>query len=307
MRAFVLVLAAAIPLMAACTQEVPNDLEGQAGSGAGTTTGTGTGTGTGTDTGTGPGPDEDTAREYFDKNVLPILDDGAGSLCATCHSAAYPGVGPDYMGGSVAEYYGAIAGNVKYVSASPDDSDLLIKGRGPHYLTFTTPQADAVYTWLQMEAAERYPDDPGNPGGPDLSGDEVIDKFAACMTLTDWMDSKIYEAANQSTTDGPCQKCHSSGVGTNFMMNPGPAGALNEAAISDNFELMNQRPFIYNLVQTQKDPGTGQVIGVEQSYRWRDKTLAQGDPAHPTYIFTAQQPLVDDWFTRTMACFNAAP
>ena len=91
------------------------------------------------------------------------------------------------------------------------------------------------------------------------------------------------------------------------MMNPGPAGALNEAAISDNFELMNQRPFIYNLVQPQKDPATGEVIGVEQSYRWRDKTLAQGDPAHPTYVFTDQQPLVDDWFTRTMACFNAAP
>jgi mono/diheme cytochrome c family protein len=311
MRALVLVSAATLAAIAACASEPPNELTSSGGPSAGSTSGVGAGmadasSGTTGTNSTGAGGQD--GRAFFDANVSPILDDGiAGATCAECHSAEYPDDydGPDFLGGGPEQFYDNLVGEIIYVNADPGNSQFLNRGlhTGP---AFTPAQAETVRAWLAIEAENRFgtggDGGAGGAGGGTTgpTGPELLDQFSECMTLEDWKATGMQQIALQVTLqDGPCHKCHESGVGANFMTSP-----LNEAQLIDGFEKERHMPFIQNLVTWTVDQQTGQVSGLEQSYRWRDK--GSEGTAHPKFLLLGTyQESIDAWFELTYSkCFG---
>ncbi len=299
MRTVVLAFAASISLFAACAGDPPGALTSSAGTSGdpgGTTGGMTTG-GTGSSTTGGGG---NPAKDYFDANVKPFLDDGAtGAVCAECHSSAYTDAydAPDFLGASPDQFYDSLVGDIAYVNADPGNSTFLNRGlhTGP---AFTAAQHDAVEAWLVMEAEARFGGGSssssgsttgGQPPGP--TGEELVTQFGQCMTLDDWTATGMHMVATQGTlADGPCHKCHQSGVGANYMTSP-----ASQASILDGFEAMRTMAPILALVKWTVDPQSGQVTGLEQSYRWRDKG-GEGT-AHPKYVMSPQNlDAMDAWF-----------
>jgi hypothetical protein len=296
MRALVLVLAASVSLVAACVTESPGGLidDGNGGSGASGTTTTGAAGGTTTSsTSTGAGEDP---RAYFEANVKPIFE----STCSGCHSSAYPDDatgGPDFLGPSPDAYYDSLVVVSKFVNSDPGSSLLLTRGQHTGPALDPSTQYPLVEHWLELEA----PSHSGGGGFQGPTGEELLDQFSACMTLDDWIATGMPTVSDQPTLNGtPCKGCHASGTGGNYM-----TPSNTDASILEGFDRERPRPFLLNLVTYEivDAPGGGQQAQLVQSYRWQDKGASGG--THPKYIFTQQQPKVDNWFQTTMAaCFG---
>jgi hypothetical protein len=295
MRTFALAFGVSISLVAACASPPPGELTSSSGATSGGTTGNSSGDpgGTGSST-TGGGT---TAREYFDANIKPFLDNGTGSICAECHSSQYTDAfeAPDFLGASPDQFYDSLVGDINYVNADPGSSKFLLIHATP--VTYTADQHDKVETWLQMEADDRFGGSGSTTGGttgggdPGPTGEELVAEFGACMTLADWTGTGMHMVSAQGTlADGPCHKCHGSGVGSNYMTSP-----IGDASINEGFEANTHLPFIPRLVTWTIDPDTGKVTGLVQSYRWRDKG-GEGT-AHPKYVMTQLNlDAMDAWF-----------
>ena len=210
----------ALVLLSACAGQPLPDLSDPSGaaSSVGSTSASSSTTG-------GGGSD---ARQFFEDNVSPI----AFAACASCHSAAEddPYSAPDFLGGSPDEYYEMLTGNIDFVNADPGTSQFLTKGKhtGP---AFTADESDLVEHWLAMEAYERFEGGTGEGGGgegppPGPTGEEATEAFGDCMTFDDWTAAGMPDVGSQGTlADGPCHKCHQSGVGANYM-----TSSANEAS-----------------------------------------------------------------------------
>jgi hypothetical protein len=230
---------------------------------------------------------------------MPLLDDGAGQLCAICHSsqyADYPGA-PYFLGASPAEYYAKLVSQPVYVNAAPGNSRLMTQGlhEGPG---FTDPQKQQVAAWLQMEAAVRFGG--GTSGSSDAgaigpTGEEMLNQYGDCMTLEDWTTTGMHLVANQpNSAKSNCYGCHNSGMSANYMANPG-----DEAAVADAFSHMRYPTPLTKLVTYEIDPTTGQFSKLVQAYQWRDK--GQAPTLHPKYVLdTNYQNAIDAWFALTL-------
>ncbi|MCC6558108.1 MAG: hypothetical protein IT372_34605 [Polyangiaceae bacterium] len=288
MRALTLVLAASCAWVAACAQETPGGLlEGAGGSGAGTST---------TSTSSTPTTGSEDARTYFEANVRPILEQS----CAGCHSSASADEtgGPDFLGGSAAEYYDRLTAEPRYVSSDPGSSLLLTRGLHTGPALDPATQYPVVERWLELEAPARS----GGGGFEGPTGEELLDKLSACMTLDDWIAKGMATVALQPTLTGtPCHACHQSGTGANYMTNDS-----TPSSIQDGFDRERPRPFLLNLVSYEivSTPTGGQKAQLVQSHRWRDKGISGG--LHPKYVFVDQQPKLDAWFDAVIGgqCFN---
>ena len=248
------------------------------------------------------------ARAYFDANVAPLIDDGAGNMCALCHSSGYDSnpVSADFLGESPATYYDRLVGDARYVGASPSSSVFLTWG--PHTGPAWNPdtQAPVIETWLEMEAEARFVGcEPGSPpveDGPTF--EELALEFISCMTLEDWVETGMHRVATQQTLqDGPCHKCHENGAaGNNPMTDPGSPADPNLARIEDGFNGMLNPLSIKNLIRAKTNETTGQVEGVEQSYLWRDTDQV---PPHKYILGQQHVTAMDDWFARvSLKCFG---
>jgi len=286
--------------LAACTSEPPTTLDPSGGAGA-SGNGAGNGAGSGTPGSTGSGPDAQAARDYFEQNVSPIMDaDAVGNACATCHASqfgTYPGA-PFFMGGAKGEYYDQIVANPLYVNAAPGKSKLLTQGlhEGP---ALKADEAEKVTTWLEMEAAIRFPGSASGAGGggsaDNATGLEMLEKFGDVMTLDVWLQTGMPEIASQPTVGKPCYGCHAKGMSANYMAFP-----PDQAAVAEAFEHMRYPTPLTKLVTYEVDATTGQATKLVQAYRWRDK----GKPptAHPKYILDpVYEEYMDSWFAITMA------
>jgi len=280
MRALALVLTASVVLVA-CVAETPGDLIDDSTGGAGASGATTSSSSTSTSTGSG-----NAGRDYFEANVSPFVQ----TACASCHDGANVDEygGPDFLGNGMESYYDTLVANSDMVSASPESSRLITRGVhvGP---ALTASQYDTALIWLQMEADARYG---GSGGFEGPTAEELVAKFASCMTITDWTATGMDTVALQQTLNGTsCHGCHQSGVGANYMTNNN-----TQASIDLGFDKTSAPPFIFNLITTTAvtGPNGKQHYEVVQSYGWRDKSIAPG--SHPKFIFTQQQPKIDAWF-----------
>lgn len=250
------------------------------------------------------------ARAYFDANVAPLIDDGAGKVCASCHSSGYDDdpTSVDFLGDSPATYYDRLVADPRHVGASPSTSLFLTWGQhsGPAWDPET--QAPVIEAWLDMEAEARFTGCDAPPGAEAPTGptfDELAVKFMACMTLEDWVDTGMHLiGAQQTLVDGPCHKCHEGGgPGNNPMSDPGSPADPNTARIEDGFKQIQTVSRIKNLIRPIMNETTGQIEGLEQSHRWRDK----GDdliPPHKYILPENHVAAMEEWFSRTMQCFD---
>jgi cytochrome c553 len=302
MRPAVVAASSLVLALVACGSDPPGVLDPTSGAGAGSTGAGagGPGSGAGGPGSTGSGPNAQAVRDFFEQNVAPILDDGAGNVCASCHASqfnAYPGA-PHFMGGSPAAYYDTLVAAPIYVNAAPGNSKLITQGlhEGP---AFTETQEPTVIEWLEMEAALRFGDPSGSSssggtvGGP--TGEELLAQFAACMTLEDWTATGMHMVANQpNSAKSNCYGCHNVGTSANYMANP-----LDTAAVADSFEHMKQPTPLTKLVTYEVDATTGQATKLVQSYRWQDKGLPP--TLHPKYILDDPYlESIDNWFAVTL-------
>lgn len=293
MRALVLVFAASVSLVA-CVAEPPGEFPGTGGSGAGTS-GTMTGSTSNTTSSSATGTPS-AGRDFFEANVHPFLE----SACGSCHATATDDYGgPDFLGLTPEGYYDTLVSNPDMVGASAESSQLITRGAhvGP---ALTATQYDTTLAWLTMEADARFG---GSGGFEGPTADELLQKFVACATLTDWTAAGMPSVALQQTLNGTaCHGCHQSGTGANYMTNPN----AGQASIDDGFNKEVVMPFLMNLVTTAAvtGPNGKQHYEVVQSYGWYDKAQAPG--THPKYIFTQQQPKVDAWFDLVInsTCFT---
>jgi hypothetical protein len=220
------------------------------------------------------------ARELFDRNVSPILD----QRCASCHLGANPVDGPDFLGAAPGGAYDVLTGDLRMVPARPEDSILLLKGEhtGP---AFTMVEAQTVTAWLLKEADERglAPEvDPEEPPVGDFTPKtvaEALTRFGNCMQRTDWDETygqnENTQVAYQNTTEGRCYSCHSTGT----------AGSFLSQSSGDTFDMNKQRPYLLKLVlPTANEDGSFRAL--VPAYRFRDKG---GDQGHPSYQLTAER------------------
>jgi hypothetical protein len=297
-RAATLALPLALALAAAaCAAPVSPSL-GSGGWSTSATTGQG-GAGATTSTAAATTGGGGSARDYFEANVSPILD----AACAECHSSAHDDAyaAPDFMGSSPAGYYDSLAADIDYVNASPATSQLVNKGlhTGP---AFTPAEDEIVRAWLEMEAEKRFASgpDPGEGGAPPApagpTAEEALEAFGDCMLLDDWIETGMPEVATQGTlADGPCHKCHQSGVGANYMTSP-----ADDASVSDGFENMRYGAPLLKLVSWTVNAETGQLEDVVPSDRWIDKG-GEGT-GHPKYVLAnAHVDAIEAWFERAYA------
>lgn len=240
----------------------------------------------------------DSGRAFFEANVLALLDDGAsGAMCAACHASNHQDAygAPDFLGASGAGAYDQLVSDVRMVGVDPGNSLLLTKGihSGP---AFSAAQAAKVEEWLHIEAEERFGDCAGAGGGngvgspPGKDCMEVLSEVGACMTLEDWKATGMHLIAEQPTLQaGPCYACHGSGTDGNYMTQPN-----TDASIALGFEGMRNPALLPRLVACSLDPGTGALVGIEPSYRWRDKG---GEGGHPQYVLADEHvAALDAWF-----------
>ena len=304
MRGAVLLVSSLTLALVACASDPPGTLDptgSSEGTGAGSGTG-GPGSGAGGPGSTGSGPDAEAARAFFEAKVKPILDDGAGNVCAACHASNYNGGGQNYpgaplfMGAGPNAYYDTLVAAPIYVNAAPGNSKLVTQGlhEGP---AFSAAQEALVIEWLEMEAAIRFGDPMSTSGGPvvDATGEEMLLEFAGCMTLEDWTATGMHMVANQpNSAKSNCFGCHDKGTAANYMANPG-----DQAAVADAFEHMKAKVPLTKLVTYEVDATTGQATKLVQSYRWADKGKAP--TLHPKYLLDPiHQQAIDEWFALTL-------
>lgn len=233
--------------------------------------------------------------DLFQRNVAPILE----QRCAFCHAGNNPADGPDFMGRVQADYYGAITNDPRFLSARPEDSQLILKGEhtGP---AFTAAEEQTVTAWLLREASERglimegMVEPPPQNYAPRTVA-EALSRFGNCMLRTDWDEtyaqSEDTQVAYQNTTEGRCYACHSTGT----------AGAFLSQSPGDTFEQSRMRPYVLKLVlPTANEDGSFNTL--VNAYRHRDKG---GDQGHPSYQLTAaREQALNAFIERTLARFS---
>lgn len=281
-------------------------------------------------------------RAFFDAEVLPIMSD----TCADCHSNTADDFGaPEFLGLDAATYYDALTKNTSFVSCDIANSILLLKGADPSHVggALTTEQSERVKTWLSLEAIARFNgscggDPPpttttttttttgagggggggvgggGGEGGsppvawPPTTGQQAMEEFGKCMSLTDWIDSGMPEIANQNceyqNNTLQCYNCHKNpNEGSLHLPDPNAANAELEVAAS--FEQMRHMYSSFAIVRWTVNTEDGSFKQLVSSYRLRDKGLALN---HPTYVLNdARLASYEDFMARTMLKYEAGP
>ncbi len=253
-----------------------------------------------------------TARDLFDRNVAPLLQ----QKCASCHANTSPGDGPDFMGASPnpTTWYTAIAaartviGNTPYLQvASPQDSPLIAKGEhsGP---AFSASEVATISAFLVKEAQERGLGNPNPSPSPSPTADytpknlrEAIVRFTACMQRADWdqtvAQNQQTNFAYQNSTDGPCYACHATGT----------AGAYLSQNSSDTFDAHkdSSRYYVLKLVLGTVN-ADGSFKDLVPAYRMRDKGAPPfGTPPHPSYQLTPERDqALNEFVDRTLTRFR---
>ncbi len=252
-----------------------------------------------------------TGRELFDRNIAPIL----ATNCASCHSGANVGDGPDFLGAAAAPSTGfytplttmrTVIGNAPFVAYPPVNSPLVYKGAhtGP---ALSTSDSQTISAWLVKEAEERglamqqNPNPNPNQNYQPKNLREAILRFTGCMSRTDWDETygenNATQAARQNTNDGPCYACHSTGT----------AGAFLSQNSGDTFDAHKNPNMIYVMKMVLGTVNNdGSFKDLVPAYRFRDKGQGpQGTPPHPSYQLTAERnDALNAFIDRTMLKFH---
>jgi cytochrome c553 len=273
-------------------------------------------------------------RAFFDEHVLPIMV----NTCANCHSNAGDQYGaPEFLGLAQDQYYDALSKNTSFVGCDIENSILLLKGLDPAHVggPLTLEQHEKVETWLTLEAIARFNGTCGGPPtttattstaattgaggggtggeggaapvGP-MTGQQAMEEFGKCMSLSDWIDSGMPLIANQQceyqNNTLQCYNCHNNfATGSTALPNPNAANATEE--IERAFEQMRHMYSSFALVRWNVNPEDGSFKELVSSYRLRDKGMALN---HPTFELSAERVgYYEDFMARTMAKYEAGP
>ena len=235
------------------------------------------------------------ARAVFDANVKGVLD----TKCGSCHETGNAAGFPDILGAGPDAYYNKLTGDPRMVSAIPENSLLVVKGEhaGP---AFSASEAQVVTQWLLAEARERGLTG-GGGGGPsgtyaprNLS--EALTRFGACMQRATWDAtygaSGATQAARQTSEQGQCLACHTSGTG----------GAFLSSSSGDTFEMNRLRPSVLKLVLSQSNDD-GSYKDLIPARRYEKRGSEGGD--HPAYQLTAERiSALNAFVDQTLARFH---
>jgi MYXO-CTERM domain-containing protein len=218
------------------------------------------------------------AHAVFDANIKGVLD----TKCSACHETGNAAGFPDILGASPDAYYNKLTGDPRMVPAVPENSLLIVKGEhaGPAFLS---SEARVVTQWLLAEAQERGLT--GGAGGPtgtyaprNLS--EALTRFGACMQRQTWDAtygaSNATQTARQTSENGQCMACHTSGTG----------GAFLSASSGDTFEMNRLRPAVLKLVLSQSNDD-GSFKDLIPARRYEKRGSEGGD--HPAYQLTQER------------------
>ena len=244
-----------------------------------------------------------TPQAYFENNVSPIFL----SKCSSCHMGSGTDAnGPNWLGPSETAFYVSVKMDTRFYTPSAPASSLLItKGQheGPALLA---GEAQAIQSWLALEASPG-----GGTGGSGGSGgtggtggtggapgpthptsiQDALQLFARCMTTADFQTYNVANVANQTTTEGPCYSCHTTGTGAAFLSQTG-----ND--IITNWKNYPAMPYVLKIATGTVNPD-GTFKDLVPANRFRDKGQ-ENDGTHPQYILsTTRQQAMDQFFQAT--------
>jgi len=155
--------------------------------------------GGGGDGGTGAGSVE--SKDFFVKNVHPVVD----PTCGSCHATGDRGA-PVYFAPKDPEASYRVLEGFPGIIAPARFSPFVQKGihSGP---ALTSQQVEVVTKWLDLEASSRKLG--GQPRFPNAR--VAFTEIANCMSYDKWLAAGISAMAATSTDIGPCSSCHSTG------------------------------------------------------------------------------------------------
>lgn len=241
---------------------------GDAGGDPGTTSDT---TPTTTDT---PTETDSPAKAMYKNTVHPKI-----ATCAACHASGGSGA-PIFMANEAEASYASLDAYSPALIVAPANSQLLL--HGPHTGPGLTPdQQSAIEDWLLLEVEERGLENP-DPGDPtQLTLDQALAEFGACMDIAIWEATGMNKLPEQQTAgEGPCLGCHSNGEGGTWL-------SLN---VDETFAKHQKFPYIKRLVTGTVDEQTGAFKDLIPANRYIEKgstPCADNDPTcHPMYILT---------------------
>lgn len=156
-------------------------------------------------------------RQQFESTVSPLLT----AACAGCHTGTLDSTPLKFLGDAGAGgYYDAVVADVSVVGGfDPGLATLILKGEhaGGSARAFTEQERATITEWLLTEAEERGieldPTPDPSPTGTPTTSREALAQFSACMSIDDWLTSRIYEWADKGSDRGVCSSCHSDGAG----------------------------------------------------------------------------------------------
>jgi hypothetical protein len=257
---------------------------------------------TGAPTSTTPGPSAPstpvkptrTARDFFDKEVIPNL-----SVCGSCHNLGISNTGAP-------GFYSNADRGLAYRTMEARgyiDPQTQLKRRGEHAGPRLTDQQRKVITdWIDLEGAER--------GG----------KFPSALlsTLGKCLDKATFDAiqldalrtqrrqgenANQCTgcDNGPCQMCHQQGE-AGFLVNSGNLSAKSFEALKDNQRSAEGAILLQKFITI-----SGGELAPSTALADKGKAAAAGpDYSHPKYVIAPQiQTAIDNFAKASIAKYKA--
>jgi hypothetical protein len=147
-----------------------------------------------------PDPPDATARQLFDKNVYPILNDKCSG--GGCHGESAPAGNPNFLAAVATQAYDRAIKQPKLVGDFTVASPILTKiAPGHKGRTYTTGEVEKITKWLTKEVAEK---------GPQR---DLMREWSGCMTLEDLQASNLANATGNAYADdgGQCKTCHNLG------------------------------------------------------------------------------------------------
>jgi hypothetical protein len=214
------------------------------------------------------------AHDIFVNSVYETLM----NTCGNCH---VDGIGTPYFLAADAETAYTIVRALPGYVVDPGDSRLILKpvhsgGAAP---ALTTQQKAVVTQWLEKELEEN-PVNPEDP--PGLTPLQQLEKFASCMSFTDWETANVANLSNETVIyqNNPveCDSCH----------DDGQEGTCISAESELMFEKTKMVPYILKFAAVTLN-GDGTFKDIVRSNRWIEKCVEDLEVGNPHPPCTNEQ------------------
>lgn len=247
---------------------------------------------------------DNAAQSQFLNNVRDSLQ----TKCSGCHFEGST-TQPDFLAASADNYYVRIMFEYPHdlVDIEPAQSKILTVAQAIHYGQQWTPEeVTAITEWIEAEFVYRndengdgggpIPDPPPPPGGDDdcvgiTDAACALKRFGTCFSYDRWNERRVYEIADQLSSQGQCRGCHFDGKG-GFWASNDPLDMYRKWKIT---------PYVQTLVEAAID-NEGEFAGLIEAHRIEDKGSESG---HPSYTLQSSAQAIDDYIRDTLDDYTA--